>query len=89
VPVAWGEPVPLRVQLPELRHEENHTREREHGKGPLISFISNGLETSYPWDETKEDVWLHRQVTLQAGGESLAVYLKRYQTDGTQRGNPV
>jgi hypothetical protein len=32
--------------------------------------------TWHPWKETAEDVWLHGQITVEAGGEALTVFLK-------------
>ena len=39
-----------------------------------------------PWDETAEDTWVHTQVTVRAGGESLTLFLKGYHPFATQGG---
>ncbi len=40
----------------------------------------------HPWDETGEDIWVHTQVTVQASGETLAIYLKGYHPFAAQGG---
>jgi len=40
----------------------------------------------HPWNETGEDVWVHTQVTVRAGGETLTVFLKGYHRYAAQGG---
>jgi len=42
--------------------------------------------TWHPWDETGESVWVHTQVTIRAGGESLTILLKGYHPFAAQGG---
>jgi hypothetical protein len=42
--------------------------------------------TWYPWDETAEDAWVHTQVTVQAGGGALTIFLKGYHPFAAQGG---
>lgn len=42
--------------------------------------------TWYPWDETGEDVWVRTRVIVQAGGESLTVFLKGRHPQAMQGG---
>jgi hypothetical protein len=39
-----------------------------------------------PWDEVGEDVWVHTQVTVQANGPALTVFLKGYHPLAAQGG---
>ena len=42
--------------------------------------------TWHPWDETAEDTWVHTQVTVQATGTSLTIFLKGYHPFAAQGG---
>ena len=42
--------------------------------------------TWYPWDERGEDIWVHTQVTVQATGPSLTLFLKGYHQFAAQGG---
>lgn len=40
----------------------------------------------YPWDETEEEIWVHTQVVVKAGGGSLTLFLKGYHPFAAQGG---
>ena len=42
--------------------------------------------TWHPWDEVEEEVWVHTQVVVRAGGEALTLFLKGYHPFATQGG---
>ncbi len=42
--------------------------------------------TWHPWNETQEDAWVHTQVTVQARGDSLTLFLRGYHPVAMQGG---
>jgi hypothetical protein len=40
----------------------------------------------HPWDETEEDTWAHTQVTVQASGETMTLFLRGYHPFAAQGG---